>query len=130
MSLPWPTALILVTSALFVLHLTCAVGGTPPGKISKDAPPSGPPQQNNKAPLIGAYYYNWYNIEDQWKKYPRAHEPTLGEYDIKEHDFAIEKHHRYRRCHPRPSTIISHAICCKLADLELKNVHMINPILP
>jgi len=30
---------------------------------------------------VGAYYFNWYNIEDQWKRYSQTRHPVLGHYD-------------------------------------------------
>lgn len=32
-------------------------------------------------PAVGAYYFNWYNLEDQWKRYSQTRHPVLGHYD-------------------------------------------------
>ena len=30
--------------------------------------------------LLGAYYYTWYGVGEQWQVFPRPFEPTMGEY--------------------------------------------------
>ena len=30
---------------------------------------------------VGAYYFNWYNLEDQWTRYSQTRHPVLGHYD-------------------------------------------------
>ena len=30
---------------------------------------------------VGAYYFNWYDLEDQWKRYSQTRHPVLGHYD-------------------------------------------------
>jgi len=31
--------------------------------------------------VVGAYYFNWYNIENQWKRYSQTRHPVLGHYN-------------------------------------------------
>jgi len=46
--------------------------------------------------LLGAYYYTWYGIGEQWQVFPRTFEPTLGEY--KSADSGImAKHHEWAK---------------------------------
>jgi hypothetical protein len=30
---------------------------------------------------VGAYYFNWYNLEEQWQRYSTTRSPVLGHYD-------------------------------------------------
>eukprot|EP00961_Rhodomonas_salina_P036526 490556-Rhodomonas_salina.1 len=30
--------------------------------------------------ILGAYYYTWYGVGEQWQVFPRTFEPTMGEY--------------------------------------------------
>jgi hypothetical protein len=46
--------------------------------------------------LLGAYYYTWYGIGEQWSLYPRPWQPTLGEY--RSADRAVmEQHHKWAK---------------------------------
>eukprot|EP00292_Cryptomonas_paramecium_P019389 CAMPEP_0113661578 /NCGR_PEP_ID=MMETSP0038_2-20120614/53_1 /TAXON_ID=2898 /ORGANISM="Cryptomonas paramecium" /LENGTH=122 /DNA_ID=CAMNT_0000576287 /DNA_START=184 /DNA_END=549 /DNA_ORIENTATION=+ /assembly_acc=CAM_ASM_000170 len=42
--------------------------------------------------LLGAYYYTWYGIGEQWSLYPRPWQPVLGEYKSIDQS-VIRKHH-------------------------------------
>jgi len=51
---------------------------------------------HQEVPLLGAYYYNWYNLDDQWSHHPRTHEPELGAYDLSDRS-TMQKHHEWAR---------------------------------
>ena len=46
--------------------------------------------------LLGAYYYTWYGIGEQWQVFPRPHEPILGEYRSAD-DAVIRQHHAWAK---------------------------------
>ncbi|KAJ1480668.1 hypothetical protein T484DRAFT_1809835 [Baffinella frigidus] len=50
------------------------------------------------APLIilGAYYYTWYGVGEQWQVFPRPWEPTLGEYRSAD-PLVMQKHHAWAK---------------------------------
>ena len=41
----------------------------------RDPPPRAP------SCAVGAYYFNWYNLEEQWQRYSTTRSPVLGHYD-------------------------------------------------
>lgn len=43
--------------------------------------------------LVGAYYYAWYGIGEQWEVFPRTFEPSMGTYNSSE-KFVMDTHHR------------------------------------
>ena len=46
--------------------------------------------------LLGAYYYTWYGIGEQWQVFPRPFEPTMGEY--RSADAAVmQQHHAWAK---------------------------------
>jgi len=47
-------------------------------------------------PFVGAYYFNWYNIEDQWKRYSQTRHPVLGHYDQSD-PAVLVKHHAWAK---------------------------------
>ena len=46
--------------------------------------------------ILGAYYYTWYGIGEQWRLYPRPWQPILGEYRSADMS-TIEQHHKWAR---------------------------------
>jgi len=84
---------------LFLLLSLAAPGVTAEtGKITKEAPADAEaPKYSKQPPLVGAYYFNWYDIEQQWRRYPRAHDPKLGEYDLAKGDTIIDQHHAWAK---------------------------------
>lgn len=79
-----------------LILLTHSMARAESGKIVKEAP--APPEDKKKSnvdpPLVGAYYYSWYNLEDQWARYPKPDTPLLGEYDLKKNEGIISQHHQ------------------------------------
>eukprot|EP00961_Rhodomonas_salina_P197977 2671402-Rhodomonas_salina.2 len=43
--------------------------------------------------LLGAYYYAWYGIGEQWEVFPRTFEPSMGAYNSSE-KYVMDAHHR------------------------------------
>jgi len=39
------------------------------------------PSARARACAVGAYYFNWYNLEQQWERYSTTRTPVLGHYD-------------------------------------------------
>jgi len=46
--------------------------------------------------LLGAYYYTWYGIGEQWQVFPRPFEPTMGEYRSAD-DAVMRRHHAWAK---------------------------------
>ena len=55
-------------------------GAIPPGSLS------GP------TPFVGAYYFNWYDLENQWERYQTTRNPTLGRYDQSDPSVLVQHH--------------------------------------
>jgi hypothetical protein len=51
---------------------------------------------NGPTPFVGAYYFNWYNLEDQWNRYAQTRSPTLGRYDQSD-PAVLAKHHEWAK---------------------------------
>jgi len=93
-----PTARGSLTFLLLLLLITTPGATADAGKITKEAPlDAGASKVEVQPPLVGAYYFNWYNIEEQWRRYPRAHEPKLGEYDLSKGDTILDQHHAWAK---------------------------------
>jgi hypothetical protein len=46
--------------------------------------------------LLGAYYYTWYGVGEQWQVFPRPFEPTMGEYRSADAS-VMRQHHAWAR---------------------------------
>ena len=74
-----------------------------------------PPARPRRGPCaVGAYYFNWYNLEEQWQRYSTTRSPVLGHYDqsvrVRERETTQHKtSNLFARFCSCPSRHISHA---------------------
>ncbi|KAJ1480974.1 hypothetical protein T484DRAFT_1808977 [Baffinella frigidus] len=66
------------------------------GWLSSGADAAASPKSPDDTPLVGAYYFSWYNLEQQWEKFPRSDNPTLGEYDQSDPK-VVTQHHAWAK---------------------------------
>ena len=74
--------------------------------------------------LLGAYYYTWYGVGEQWQVFPRPFEPTMGEYrsadDAVMRQVVSARHMRRLLVAIRPATVpcASRHHCARSGDLR------------
>lgn len=53
-------------------------------------------QMKPDPPTVGAYYFNWYNLDDQWTRVSRVRDPQLGNYDQNNPE-VLQQHHKWAK---------------------------------